>query len=810
MKSLLQDLRYALRLLVRNPGFTAVAVLTLGLGIGANTAIFSVIKALLLLPLPYRDAGRVAFVLGWNVREDSMRFSVSEADFLDLSGQSQAFEAMSAYRYWSANLAGVDEPERVQGYRVTANLFDLLGVPALSGRTFRAEEGEEGRDRVAVLSHGLWKRRFAASTRVVGQALLLDDQTYTIIGVMPPRFEFPQVNYKGDLWVPLSLRPGARADGGGRSLVAVARLKPGRLLAEAQAEMNALTERLEREFPETNRGAGVRVIPMQEMAAQYTRPALLALAVAVGLLLLIACANVANLFLARAVGRTNEMALRTVLGASRLRLAQQLLTESVLLALLGGALGILVAAWALDALLARLPDFWVSVMPAVLEIGMDPAVVGFTLALSIATGLGFGIAPALHLSRSNLAEPLKETRSGGGARRHRLRTVLVVGEVALSLTLLIAAGLLLQTFLRLLQVDPGFSAEKVLVADVALRESRYPDDLKRSAFFQEVLRRATALPGVEASGVVNRLPLSTGNEGASFEIEGRPIPLPGESPSANFRIVSPDYFRTMGIPLRRGRVFTDLDHRQAAPVAVISETLARLHWPDVDPIGQRLRFDNERRDAPWCTIVGIVGDVRHWALSESPQPEVHVPLTQDVRAEMTLVVRTSGAPAGLARGLQQAVQAVDPRQPTFNVKTMPEVVSRSLLMQAWSTSLVGLFASAALMLAALGLYGVLSYTVSERTRDLGIYMALGADGNDVLGLVLRRGLLWTGIGLGLGLALAAAVSQLLRGLLFGIGPNDPLTFATVALFFLAVALLACYVPARRATQVDPATALRHS
>ena len=812
MGTLWQDLRYGARMLTRNPGFTAVAVLTLALGIGANTAIFSVINAILLRPLPYHDPGRVMFVLGWDLRRDAMRFNVSFPDFLDLREQNQVFDQMAAHRYWSVNLTGLEQPERLQGYRVTTNVFSLLGIEPFLGRTFLPDEGQPGTNRVVVLNHGLWKRRFGSDPEVIGRELTLHGQDYTVIGVMPPKFEYPQLNFKGDLWVPLPFNPGqARANRSSSfGVVAVARLKPGLPVQQAQAEIDTLCRRLEQQYPDTNANLGVRVIPMHEMLVRPFRLALLMLMGAVAFVLLIASANVTNLLLARHVARQKEFAIRAALGAGRLRLIRQLLAESLLLSLLGGGLGVLLALWSVDLMRASIPEFIVRAMPSVLEIGIDKQALAFTLLLSLLTVLVFGLVPAVRASRLDLREALQEGgRSSTDSGRHRLRSLLVVSEVALSLVLLVGAGLMIRSFGNLLKVNPGFDSENVMAMNVSLPRDRYPGPRQITAFFRAVLERIAALPGVQSAGVVNTLPLSTSNATSAFTIEGGPAPAPGEIPRTDFRIITPDYFQAMGIPLMKGRRFTEGDDEAAPDVVIINQALARRYFPDEDPISRRIRFGRPGSQGMWLEIVGIIGDVRHWDLISAPQAEAYVPLQQSPQRNMTVVLRAATDPTGLATAVRSEIQSVDPNQPVFNIKTMEEILARSLLPQTFPMALMAIFAGLALLLAAVGIYGVISYSISRRTHEIGIRMALGAQPRDIFKLVVGQGMVLTLAGVGVGLAASFALTRFLQSLLFGVSATDPATFAGVALLLAAVALLACYLPARRATKVDPMVALRY-
>jgi putative ABC transport system permease protein len=815
MESLLQDLRFGARMLLKNPGFTLIAVGALALGIGANTAIFSLIHTLLIQPLPYRDAGRVLFAMGWDVRRDQQRFQVSAADFQDWRAQCGAFEQAAGYRYWDVNLTGAGEPERVQGYHVTANLFALLGVEPKLGRAFRPDEDKPGAPKVAVLSHGLWRRRFGADRGVIGQTALLNDESYTIIGVMPPKFEFPQLNFKGDLWAPFNhdsarLRADRSANFG---MVAVARLRPEWTLAQAQAEMDGIYRRLARQYPETNAGAGIRLMPMQERLTREMRGPLLALLTAAAFVLLIACANVANLLLARSATRVKEMAVRAALGATAWRVTRQMLIESLLLALAGGALGVLLGHWLLAAIRSGAPELVRNSMPSLMEIGINAQVLLFSFAVALLTSLVFGLAPALRLARRELVADLKEGgRSAGSGSRHRAGNVLVVAEVALSALLLVGAGLTLRSLYALFNVNPGFEAENLLVLDVALPSTRYARPEQQANYFRASLSGLATLPGVEAVGAVNTLPFSTSNSGGRFLIEGQPPPAPGAEPNTDFRVINPDYFRALGMRLERGRPFNAQDRQQAQPVTIVNQAFVRQFFPHEEPLGKRIRFgvsSTPLTRSPWLLIVGVVGDVMHLDLATAARAESYVPLEQNPRTALTLAVRTSGAPAGALAAVRERLRALDADLPLYNVQTMGQAVTRSLFRQRLMANVMLIFGGVALSLATVGLFGLISYAVSRRTHELGVRLALGATTRDVLRLVMGQGLRLSLIGLAIGLAGGLALTRALNTLLFGVSASDPLTFAASALLLLAVSLLACWLPARRAVKVDPLIALRH-
>ncbi len=817
MCTLFQDLRYGLRTLRKNPGFTLAAVLTLGLGIGANTAIFSIINTFLLKPLPFDDASKVTFVLGWNTARDQMRFNIPFADYVDLKTRSQdtsesrgaPIEEMAAYRNWSANLTGGDVPRRVQAYQTTANTFDLLGVEPAVGRTFDAEDAL-GDGRVVILSHGLWQRRYGGDRLIIGRKVTLDGDDYTVIGVMPRAFEFPVFNYKGDLWVPLTADPAqAAADDRRRFgwVVAIARLSDEATVSAAQNELSATMTHLAEEYPETNAGLGVRVVPMHEMLTQYSKPALLAVFAAVFLVLLMACANVANLLLARAMKRSKEVAVRSALGAGMARLVRQLLTESVLLAMLGGALGVGLAYWILNLLRLAMPDFLLRVMPHVDTMGLDQATLGFALAISLLTGVLFGLVPALQTARTDVRSHLHEGFQGGSVRRQRLRQGLVVGEVALSLLLLVVSVLLMRSFQNLLAVDPGFEDQGVLTASMSLPSYRYEGPKERLPFFEQVAERVAALPGVESAGLVNHLPFSTSGSNTPFFVAGRPEPEPGTAPSANFRVASPGYLAALDIPLLQGRGIEASDRTGTPPVALVNRRLAEQTFPGESAIGQHLRLSSDPEDTS-VEIVGVVGNVKHWTLTGDNEPEIYVALAQNTPARMSLAVRGSVPPEQLTAMIRNEILTVDSQQPIFHVRTLEGMVAQSRLPQTGALFMTAIFAALALILAALGLYGVIAYAVSQGTREIGIRLALGARAFDVMGRVLREALVLVAIGSALGLAGAWALTRFLSSLLYGISPAEPAAFLTAVPLLALVALLAAAVPAARAAQVDPIVTLR--
>lgn len=805
-----QDLRYGLRLLRSNPLFTLVAVLTLALGIGANTTIFSVVNAVLLRPLPYRDAEQLVTVWHRNVNQRGAQagsFELTPANFLDLQKQQQSFTQLAAFASHDFNLTGAGEPERVRGWQASASLFDVLGVAPVVGRVFTVDEDRAGAEPVVVVSHGFWQRRLGGAGNAVGQTLRLDDRNVTVIGVLPPGFEFP---VKGaELWSPLAFDAEAANARTAFYLNAVARLRPGVTLAQAQSDSEAIAQRLDQAFPRSNAGMRFTLEPLRERHGGQSRTTLYLLLGAVGCVLLIACVNVANLLLARATVREKELAVRAALGAGRRRLLRQMLTESALLSLLGGAGGLALAWWGVRAL--RLLD--PGTIARLDEVNLDARVLAFTLGVSLLTGLLFGLAPALQSSRLNLNQALKESgRGAAGAAGHRLRGALVIAEVALSLVLLAGAGLLIRSFVRLLNVDPGFNAERVLTLRVELSQDKAQDAAQAANFYQQVLERVQAVPGVEAASAVNALPIVTPGMRAALVMEDKPDPPPGQPQLGNNRVVSPDYFRTLGIPLFSGRTLTPQDNGQAPPVAVINQTLARRYWGDENPLGKRFKLGARNGDLPWLTVAGVVGDVRQEGLSNAPLPEFYTPFTQAHARwarPRVLAVRTAGEPLAALAAVKSAVWAVAPDQTIHDVQTMEAVLANWLAPRRFNLVLLGVFAALALVLAGTGIYGVLSYVVTQRTKEIGVRLALGAAHRDIVRLIVRQGMTLTAAGIALGLAASLALARFLAGFLFEVRAWDPLTLGGITLLLAGVAWLACWIPARRATRIDPLTALRH-
>ena len=802
---LAQDLHYGLRMLVKNPSFTIVAVLALALGIGANSAIFSVVNTVLLRPLPYKNPGRLVMLWEEATHLGFPKNTPSPANFIDWRAQNTVFEAMAAMVERSFNLTGVGEPERFDGRRVSANLFDLLGVQPQLGRAFRAEEDKPG-SRVVILSNGLWQHRFGGDPRVIGQAVSLNGESYTVIGVMPGSFQFP--TRRDQLWVPLAFDAKEAASRGNHFLEVIARMKPGVTLQQAQAEMSTIAARLAQQYPEENLRVGSVVTALQEQVVGDIKPALLVLLGAVGFVLLIACANVANLLLARAAARQKEIALRLALGAGRSRLTRQFLTESVLLAVIGGAVGLLLSIAGLRVLKTFIPD----TISQAQAISIDAKVLVFTGLVALVTGIIFGLAPAMQVSHLDINDTLKEggRDAAGGTRGNRIRALLVIGEIAVSFVLLMGAGLLINSFMHLRNLHPGFRANHLLTMKIPLSEVKYPDKERRSPFYAEVLRRVQALPGVQSAAVAGNLPLTYDGDSMPIGIEGRTDPPPDQRPDVILRVVGPGYFSTMGIPLVRGRDFSEQDKADSARVVIVSEKTARHFWPGENPIGKRLKPGSTNRNIPWIEIIGVVKDVRQNDFVSEPKMQMYMPYQQlNSFAPNALVVRTNVEPLSLAGAVRNAIWAVDKDQPVSNLRSMDEIVSEAVARQRFSMLLLGIFAALAMVLAAVGIYGVMSYSIAQRTREIGLRIALGAQKSDVLKMILRQGLRFVAAGLAIGLAASFVLTRVMASLLFGISATDPATFVSISLVLIAVALLASYIPAVRAMKIDPMLALRY-
>jgi len=808
IEDLLQDLRYGLRMLLEHPGFTIVAALTLALGIGANTAMFSVVDAVLLQPLPYPQADRLAMI--WeNVNLPAYKNSHNPSapgNFHDWRTQNTSFTDMAAIGGRSWNLTGSGEPARVDGEAVSAALFPLLQVDAALGRVFTADEDRQGGARVVLLSQGLWNDRFGADAGIIGKTIRLSEEPYTVVGVMPRGFYFPDPDDK--LWVPIALTPQQLANHDGHSLQTLARLKPDVTLAQAQANLDGIAKRLTEQYPQSNTGVGVTVASLSEHTVAGVRTALLVILGVVGFLLLMVCANTGNLLLARSSARGREFAVRAALGASRGRLVRQLLTESTLLAVIGGVLGLAFAFWGISALRGLAPTD----LPRIDAIGLNASVAAFNFGVAVIAGLICGVVPALQSNRRDLHETLKGDAHGSAERsRVRARNLLIVAETAIGVIVLVGAGLLLRSFLELGRVPLGFQPDGILTFRATLPASHYDTTAKRTAFYRQVTEKLRALPGVQSVAGVSILPLSMASRSTGISIEGEPPPAPGQVRLVDFRTVSPGYFSTMGIPLLRGRDVSWNDTADSPPVIVISQTMARMFWPNQDAIGKRIKGVPGNAPAPWVTVVGIVGNIQHVDLVNPPRPSMYLAPSQDQRSGDTLrewAARTSSDPTAVANAVRDAVWAVDPALPITRVQTMQRLRSAVTAKEQFNLLLVGLFALLALILSAVGLYGVTAYAVIQRTRELGIRLALGAQPGDVLRIVVGQGARLVAIGLAIGTLASLALTRLMATLLFGVSSRDPATFAGVGVLLAVVSLVACYIPARRAMRVDPVVALR--
>jgi putative ABC transport system permease protein len=797
MMNLWQDIRFGLRMLVKNPGFALVAVITMALGIGANTAIFSVVNGVLLRPLPYPEPSRLV----------TMRSNMSVPDMTDFQERATSFEEGGGAVLQALDYTGGAEPVQVQAALSTAGLFKVLGAKAAIGRVISPEEDRMGGERVVVLTHGFWQHQFGGDKNIVGRTIPLSGNNYTVIGVMPPDFVLPY----GKPEVFTSVRvtnPVASAVRGVHFLRTYWRLKPGVTFAQAQGEMASLEKQLEQLDPVENKNRRIVLMPLHERVVGDTRPALLILFGAVGLVLLIACANFANLLMARSASRQQEIVIRTALGAGRTRLVRQLLTESVMLALFGGAVGLMFAMWGIDLLTAFQPEN----LPRLESVRLDAQVLAFTFGISVLTGIIFGLVPAWKASRANVSEALKEggRSNTAGAARHRFSNLLVVSELALAIVLLIGAGLLIKGFWRLSAVDPGFKPEQLVSMRIELPEARYKEIPAQTQFRERVLQSIGSLPGTEAA-MISELPLVGDSLFQNFVVEGQPV-APGDEPELYTRTIMGDYFRLMNIPLLKGRSFSTQDREGAPLVAVVNEAMAREYFKDKDPLGARIRWARGEKQI-WVTIVGMVADVRHFGLNQPDEPAVYTPYAQTAhqwKRWQYLVVRSdTQSPASIVESVKKQVWAVDSQIPVTKVRTMTDVVTASVTPQRFNMTLLGIFATVALLLASVGIYGVISYSVTQRTHEIGIRMALGAQRSDVMRMILGQGMLLTIIGVAIGLIVAYALTRVMASLLFGVTATDPLTFATVSALLAAVALVSCYLPARRATRVDPMTALRY-
>ncbi len=812
-----QDIQFALRILLKNPIVTLVAMLTLALGIGANTAIFSVLNAVVLRPLPYAEPDRLVMV--WETGAENDKRSVAPGNYTDWRDQNTAFSQMAATFYGNFNLTGDGEPERTNGSTVTSNLMSTLGVQAQLGRTFQADDDQHQDRRLVIISDGLWQRRFGSDRGVIGRTITIDETSYNVIGVMPAGFKYP---VQSDLWV-----LGRDRNAVSMSLISqfpqndwsherdshfisvVGRLKPGVTLAQAQSDIAGIARRLEQDFPDTNKGLGSNVISLHTQIVGNVKTLLSILLGAVALVLLIACTNVASLLLARATQRDREFAIRRAVGASRWRLLRQLLTESVLLSLAGGLAGLGLSVWAVDLFIKLSPGD----IPRLNEASVDLRLLGFTFLVSMITGIAFGLWPALQATAGSLNQSLKESgsKASEGKQRRRARNVLIVTELALAQVLLVGAGLLVMSYYRVSQIVPGFNGEQVLTAKIAPAASKYPDAKSRVQFYSRVLETLRGLPGVTSAGMVMNLPLSGASMNRGFHAEGRPEPKPDENVSMDYQVVSHDYFSTIEVPIVRGRGFTEQDRDGAPRVIVINEAMARkYYWPNEDPVGKRMAIGESSKETSWRTIIGVAGDMRHASLTEPPVPTAFIDYRQDLESwsRMAFVIKTKTDPARLSSTVRTSLVSLDPQQPVYAVETMEKLLASSVAPRRFVMSLIGSLAFIALALAMVGIYSVISFSVSERTREIGIRMALGAKRRDLLTMVLGQGMRVAILGIGGGAGIAFVLTGLLKSLLFEVSPTDPVTFVLVASLLAAVSVLASYLPARRATRVDPLVALK--
>jgi putative ABC transport system permease protein len=807
METIIQDIRYGIRGLLKRPGFTAIALITLALGIGANTAIFSVVNAVLLRPLPFRDPDQLVIVWEDATFAGFPLNTPAPANYVDWKTQNQSFADIAASAESSFNLTGDGEPERVAAYSVNANFFPLLGAQPILGRTFSAEEDRPGANKVAVLSYSLWQSRYGGDRQILNRDIQLNGEKHTVVGVMPASFQFFERDVR--VWVPLALDAEELANRGGHYLKVVARLKPGVSLTQAQADMNAVMRRIAVDHPaETMDGKlGAVVLPLRDQMVGQSRGSLIVLLVAVAFVLLIACANVAGLLLARAVGRRREIALRVALGAGRGRVVRQLLTESLLLAGVAGVLGSLLAYWSFTFLQGLVPEEMALAAPLTL----DTRILGFTLLISVATGIIFGLVPAWQAANIDLNDALKQS-STRTTSTGRLRSGMIVFEVALSLVLLVGAGLLIQTLFQLFRQYSVLEPEKVLTMRTILPREKYKEPQQRDNFYQQVLQRVEHLPGVASVGYSTSIPLAWKGGTSGFYPEGLKSPIPGMAYDANHRQISLDYLQTMKVPLRQGRYFENSDNAQSMPVAIINETMARQYWPGEDALGRRFKLGDPSDDVPWIQIVGIVGDIRQMGLDEPVKAEMYFPYQQAHSiwyVPRDLAIRTTGDTTNLVGSVRQAIREVDPDQPVSNIATMAEVLGTEAAQRRMGMIMLVGFAALALLLASLGIYGVLAYFVTQHTSEIGVRQALGATPRNILLLVLKKGMGLTLLGVVIGLGCSFALTRLMSSLLFGVKASDPLTFVTVPVVLGLVALFACLIPARRATRIDPLVALRY-
>ncbi|HYP29319.1 MAG TPA: ABC transporter permease [Blastocatellia bacterium] len=805
METLMQDLRYGVRMLLQKPAFTVVVVLALAVGIGANSAIFSVVNAVLLRPLPYADPDRLVMI--WM---DNSRINIAEdwhsfPNYTDYRDHNEVLESIAAFNNRSFNITGSGEPERVQGAWMTGSLLPLLGVSPALGRNFSPEEEQPGKDQVVILGHGLWQRRFGGDRNIVGQSIQLNGAPRTVIGVMPQGFAFPAKD--SEMWVPIALTQQQMANRNAISYQVIGRVKPGVTFEQAKANLEMVNRWILNQNP-NQEGYGINPVPYHDQVVGSVRPALLALLGAVAFVLLIACANVANLLLSRAAARAREIAIRTALGAGRIRIIRQLLTESLLLALLGGGVGLLIAFWGLDLLLAISPPD----LPRLDQITIDRRVLGFTLGVSLLTGLIFGLVPALQASRLDLTESLKEGGRGssGGIQGKRIRSGLVVFEVATALVLLICAGLMIKSFMNLQDVKLGFNPDRLLTVRLQLSGSKYQEDVTATNFYQQLLERIEAMPGVESASAISTLFLSKTPNSTNFTIEGRAPFAPNEQVEVPVDIVTPGFFKSMGIPLVGGREFTPQDASGAPDVVIINETMAKRYWQGEDPIGKRFMYGSPGNGDPqWMTIVGVVGDVRRTGFDAEVRPETFLPHGQAPARGMMLAVRSTSDPTSLTGAVREAVRSLDGDLPVFTVKPMDALLGDMMAQRRLNMLLFAILAGVALILASVGIYGVIAYSVTQRTHEIGIRMALGAQRMDIVKMIVGQGIALAAVGVGIGILASFLLTRLMTALLYGVSATDLVTFVAISALLTLVAVVASFIPARRATRVDPMIALRY-
>ena len=810
METLLQDLRFGVRTLVKSPGFAIVALLTLALGIGANSAIFSVVNAILLRPLAYKNPEQLVLV-NHNYTKINLKASVSAFGYAHYRDNAKSFESIAAISGWAANLTGQGEPERLTGQTVTANFFPMLGAEAAIGRTFAVGEDSEGKNRVVVLSHGFWQRRFGGDKNILNKPLSLNGENYTVVGVMPESFQYGrEIGMIIDLWSPIVFTPDQLSSNSitNEFLAVMGRLRAGVSQQQAQAEMHNIAANLRQQYMQGADASNwdLLLTSFREQVVGDISTMLWIVMLVVGFVLLIACANVANLLLARASARQKEIAVRTALGAGRWRIIRQLLTESVLLSVVGGGLGLIIGYWGVKALISLNADS----IPRANEISLDWKVLLFTFGVSILTGVLFGIVPAIQTTKTDLHETLKEGgRSAASATKQWIRSSLVVVEIALALAVLVGAGLLVKSFMHVQQVNPGFNPQGMLTMHLSLPGTKYSEAPQRANFYKQLINDVRSLPGVQSVGAVSVLPLSGGGSSGSFRIEGRDVPQGQSLPHGARWAATPDYFKTMGIPLIRGRYFEERDTAESLPVAIIDQSLAQKYWPKEDPVGKRISFEGPANNRLWREVIGIVGHVKHTDLEGESRAQYYMPHQQRPQGGMAIVIRTPSDPNLLAGSVRGVVKAADSELPIFRVRTMEQFVADSMTQRKFALLLICVFACLALLLSAIGLYGVMAYSVTQRTHELGLRMALGAQASDVLKLVVKQGMLLAVVGLALGVVGAIFLSRLMKTMLFNVSATDPLVFVGIALTLAAVALLACFIPARRATKVDPMVALRY-